>query len=105
MRRIEDIVKVLELCAEEDIACCDECPYENKCQIMKADAAALIKELKAKLDNMSQPTAMPNYEAMYYDLNREISCLKTEIDVMREELIYLRAVKATTEAFLGREIK
>lgn len=105
MRRIEDIVKALEFCADENMAACEECPYVGNCKRMRIDASEAIKEMNARLINLSQPTAMPNYEVEYNRLHCENTQLHIELTEMREELIFLRAVKAAVEAVLGREIK
>lgn len=102
MKNYEDIVKALKLCAQEDADCCEECPYARRCQKMRVDAAEAIEEMKAY---WSAPTAMPNYEVEYNRLHCENAQLNVQIAEMREELVFLRAIKAAAEAFLGREIK
>ena len=105
MKNYEDILKALECCAYAAPEHCDVCPYKDNCAQKDKDAIALIEEMKAKLDGLSAPTAMPDYEVEYNRLHCENAQLHIQINEMREELIYLRAIKAATEAFLGREIK
>lgn len=105
MRRIEDIVKALEFCADENMAACEECPYVGNCKRLRIDASEAIKEMNARFINLSQSTTMLNYEAEYNRLHCENAELHIQINEMREELIFLRAVKAAVEAVLGREIK
>ncbi len=106
MKNHEDILKALECCAYGAPDHCDVCPYkDNACGQKDKDALALIEEMKAKLEAFEQPTAMPDYEVEYNRLHCENAQLHIELAEMREELIYLRAVKAAVEAFLGREIK
>lgn len=104
MKNYEEIVKTVECCAYGTPDHCDVCPYSSKCNQKDADALALIKEMKAKLDDMSAPTAMPDYESECHRLRGENSLLKAEVAVMREKLTYLSGVKAVVEAALGREI-
>lgn len=105
MKNYEEIVKAVECCAYGTPDHCDVCPYSSKCNQKDADTLALLKEMKAKLDGMSAPTAMPDYEVEYNRLHCENNQLNIELAEMREELIFLRAVKAAAEAFFGREIK
>lgn len=115
MKDYEKIVKAMELCAKEDIDLCEECPYTGCCQKMKTDAVELFEEMKAQLE---QPKTACDYELTFkaYEadirkLNDELSRVnaeyeRTECDLHRAEveLIHLRAVKATAEAFLGVKI-
>lgn len=105
MKNREDIVKALRVCAEEDLDRCEACPYTFRCKEVKLDAAGVIEEMSAKLDDLSKPTAMPDYEVEYNRLHCENAQLNIQINEMREELVFLRAIKAAAEAFLGREIK
>ena len=105
MKNYEDILKALECCAYAAPEHCDVCPYKDNCAQKDKDAIALIEEMKAKLDALSAPTAMPDYEVEYNRLHCENAQLHIQINEMREELTYLRAIKAAAEAFLGREIK
>lgn len=105
MKNYEDILKALECCAYAAPEHCDVCPYKDNCAQKDKDAIALIEEMKAKLDDRSKPTAMPDYEVEYNRLHCENNQLHIELAEMREELIFLRAVKAAAEAFFGREIK
>lgn len=105
MKNYANIAKALECCSYKERAHCEECYYAGNCHQKDKDALALIEEMKAKLDDLSQPAAMPNYEVEYNKLHCENAELHIEIAEMREELIHLRAVKAAAEAFLGREIR
>lgn len=118
MKTYEEILKGLECCSEPEAARCVECPYheESDCRKKDKDAIKLILELKAQLEQPviagEKCTAMPNYEEMYNRLEKEV-CVIThernlayaERDQAQQELYYLRAVKATAEAFLGRKIE
>lgn len=99
MKNYEDILKALECCAYAAPEHCDVCPYKDNCAQKDKDAIALIEEMKAKLDDMS------DYEGENDRLRDENLRLNTQIDEMREELVFLRAVKAVVEAAFGREIK
>ena len=101
MNNYVNIAKALECCAEAE-PLCGECPYSGKCRQKDKDAVALIEEMHERLE---APTAMPNYEVEYNRLHCENAELHIQINEMREELIFLRAVKAAAEAFLGREIR
>ena len=107
MKNYEDIIKALECCADAEGARCRECPYHEQCDCRQKDkdAIELIEEMKAKLEALEAPTAMPDYEVEYNRHSCENAKLHIQINEMREELIFLRAVKATAEAFLGREIR
>lgn len=99
MKNYEEIVKTVECCAYGTPDHCDVCPYSNKCNQKDADTLALLKEMKAKLDGM------PDYEGENDRLRDENLRLNVQIDEMREELVFLRAVKAVVEAALGRAIE
>ena len=116
MKDYEDIVKALKCCATEPVANCDVCPYkESNCRQKDRDALKLIEERKAELE---QPKIGCDYEltlkAYETDIRKltnklseaEIAHERTqrELAEAQNELIRLRAIKATTEAFLGREI-
>lgn len=47
---------------------------------------------------------MPNYKEMYEEAAKEAEYWKQESQRQAYEVVYLRAIKNTTEAFLGREI-
>jgi hypothetical protein len=99
MKNYEEIVKAVECCAYGTPDHCDVCTYKGKCNQKDADSLELMKEMKVKLDGM------PDYEGENDRLRDENLRLNTQIDEMREELVFLRAVKAVVEAALGREIK
>lgn len=115
MKDYEKIVKALECCAKEGDSHCDECPYiGNNCRQKDSDARELILELKAQLE---QPTEC-DHEIIAQSHSEEICKLhdklceaeiahertQRELAEAEQELKYLRAVKATAEAFLGRKI-
>lgn len=99
IKNYEEIVKAVECCAYGTPDHCDICPYSSKCNQKDVDTLALMKEMKAKLDDMS------DYKGENDRLRDENLRLNTQIDEMREELVFLRAVKAVVEAAFGREIK
>lgn len=99
MKNYEEIVKAVECCAYGTPDHCDVCPYNSKCNQKDVDTLTLMKEMKAKLDGM------PDYEGENDRLHDENLRLNIQIDEMREELVFLRAVKAVVEAAFGREIK
>jgi chromosome segregation ATPase len=119
MKDFEKIVESLDICANNPD--CSKCAYENagnkiSCHdVLKQDALALIKELKAQLE---QPTTACDSEIIAQNHSEEIRKLhdkladaeitlertQRELAEAEQELKYLRAVKATTEAFLGVKI-
>lgn len=116
MKDFEKIVKALECCSAEGNAPCDECPYkENNCRQKDRDARELILELKAQLE---QPTTACDHEIIAQSHSEEIRKLndklgkaeiahertQRELHEAQKELTYLRAIKATAEAFLGVKI-
>ena len=111
MKNYEDIIKALECCADAEAAHCDVCPYhaQNACRQKDKDAVELIKEMKAMIETPknagSECTAMPNYEAEYNRLYHENQRLSVDLAEAQKELIFLRAIKAAAEAFLGRKIR
>lgn len=108
MKNYESIMMALEICAEESADRCDECPYVGKCRELRTDAARLIEEL---VDRLEHPTTACDYEATSHKLGEELERveienerIQRELSEAQKELAYLRAVKATTEAFLGVKI-
>lgn len=119
MKDYEKIVKSLTICANHPG--CTDCAYKNiesnrTCHdLLKQDALALIKELKAQLEH---PTTACDSEIIAQSHSEEIRKLhdkladaeitlertQRELNEAEQELKYLRAVKATTEAFLGVKI-
>lgn len=108
------IIKLAERCVAGK---CEDCPYTtNDCSEVLERLLELAKRQKAQLEQPviagEECTAMPNYE----EINRKLEdkLCKAEIEHERtqrelyeaqRELEYLRAVKATAEAFLGRKIE
>lgn len=116
MTDYEKLMKALECCSAEGSERCEECPYTNKCRQKDKDAIELILELKAQLEQPvndgAECTAMPNYEEINRKLEDKLCKAECEhertqraLSEMQKELEYLRAVKATAEAFLGRKIE
>lgn len=116
MKDFEKIVKALECCSAEGNAPCDECPYkEVNCRQKDRDARELILELKAQLES---PTTACDSEIIAQSHSEEIRKLndklgeaeiahertQRELHEAQKELAYLRAIKATAEAFLGVKI-
>lgn len=110
MKEYEKVVNGLKQCLNRAVEC-EGCPYEEKCNgcmEMKADALALIEELQAQLE---QPKITVDYESIAQTHSEELRMALAECDRVRTdlhraevELIHLRAVKATAEAFLGVKI-
>ena len=115
MKKYENIMMALEICAEEDADHCDECPYIGKCRELRADAARLIEEL---VDRLEHPTTERDHESLAQSHSEEICKLydkladaeitlertQRELFEAERELKYLRTIKATVEAFLGVKI-
>lgn len=108
-----EVIATLERCVKDD---CKNCPFrerEDDCMGIVNHALSLIKEQKTKLE---QPTPIESkiihkYDEQLCKLNDELCKVgieyertQCELAEAREELTYLRAVKATAEAFLGRKI-
>lgn len=115
MKKYENITMALEICAEESADRCDECPYVGKCRELRTDAARLIEEL---VDRLERPIPSCDHESIAQSHSEEIRKLhdelcrvnveyertQRELHEVRKELAYLRAIKATAEAFLGVKI-
>lgn len=102
-----EIIKLAERCVAGE---CADCPYTTEdCGEVLERTLELAKRYKAELEQPktagAECTVMPDYEVEYNRLSCENAKLHIQINEMREELIFLRAVKATAEAFLGREIR
>ena len=102
MKDFEKIVKAMELCALEDVERCEECPYIHRCQKLKADAVEMLQEMKAR----NYEYSVENYKLHDKLCEAEITLerIQRELSEAEQELAYLRAIKATTEAFLGVKI-
>lgn len=57
-----------------------------------------------ELNELNEDCVMPDYKDMYEDAVRQAELWKEECQRQSSEVIYLRAVKQTVEAFLGRKI-
>lgn len=53
---------------------------------------------------LDEGCVMPDYKEMYEEAAKQAEYWKQECQSQSFELVYLRAVKHTTEAFLGRKI-
>lgn len=53
---------------------------------------------------LEEACVMPDYKDMYEEAAKQAEYWKQECQRQSFEVIYLRAVKQTVEAFLGREI-
>ena len=114
MKTREEIIRSLGICIDPDMACseCAYCNEHNGCSQLRKDAFELFKEMQAK------PTTGCNYEAIAQSHSEEIRKLNDELCRVnveyehaqreladtRRELIHLRTVKATAEAFWGVKI-
>jgi hypothetical protein len=109
MKDYEKVIKGLKVCAANGT--CEECPYDggnDGCKELRGDALELIEEMKAQLE---QPKISVDFESIAQSHSEELRMALAECDRVRTdlhraeiELIHLRAVKATTEAFLGVKI-
>lgn len=113
MKDYENIVKALKLCASSDPDKCEQCPYNEKCDSLEMDVLAVMERMKAELDKPMPDYShiTKQYDAEVRKLNdkltaAEISLERAQRELAEEqkELVYLRAVKVTAEAFLGRKI-
>ena len=96
-----EIIKVLECCVRED---CKNCPYSNSeddCMAMTTKALDLIKKQKELLDRPVDGSLNDKLCEVTIELERQ----NRYIADLQNELAYLRGVKATAEAFLGKGIK
>ena len=55
-------------------------------------------------NELNNDCVMPDCKALYEDVVKEAEYWKQECQHQSSEVIYLRAVKQTVEAFLGRKI-
>ena len=113
MKNFEKIVQACKICVESEG--CDGCPYaDGSCAPdLRKDVLNLITEMKTELDRPVQ-----DYESLAQSHSEEIRKLhdklskaeivhertQRELYEAQKELTYLRAVKATAEAFLGVKI-
>ena len=105
MRRNERFIEVAKHCMNDEG--CDKCPYNGKADCINL----LLADAIERLEKQSAPTSMPDYEAISHKLGEELERVEIEnertqreLSEAQKELAYLRAVKATTEAFLGVKI-
>ena len=97
---------------------CDGCPYQNNsdgCTTIRKEALEIIDELTVQLEQQNAPRDL---ETLAQSHSEEINALHDQLCKMsmeferaqreladtRRELIHLRTVKATAEAFLGVKI-
>lgn len=113
MKDYENVIKALKLCASSDPDKCEQCPYNEKCDSLEMDVVEVMERMKAELDRPMPDYShiTKQYDAEVCKLNEkltvaEISLERTqrELSEAQKELTYLRAIKATTEAFLGGKI-
>lgn len=105
MNRNERFIEIAKKCSRgED---CLGCPYRSK----KDCVGLLLTDAIERLEKQSAPTVMPDCETECRRLNDELCRVNVEYErtqrelhEVRKELAYLRAIKATTEAFLGVKI-
>jgi hypothetical protein len=55
-------------------------------------------------NELDEKCVMPDYKDMYEEAAKQAEYWEQEYKKLSLEVVYLRAVKNTTEAFLGREI-
>ena len=93
---------------------CEDCPYRD----CDSCIDRLMEDTWGVLKKLNEPTAECNYEALTQSHSEEIRKLndkladaeitlertQRELTDAEQELAYLRAIKATTEAFLGVKI-
>jgi hypothetical protein len=109
-----EIIKLAERCVAGE---CTDCPYSNEdCPDVLERTLAIAKRLKAQLEQPvtagEERAVMPDYERKCSELEADIrsltferDCVNAELANTQTELAFLRAVKATAEAFLGRKIE
>lgn len=96
-----EIVEVLECCVKED---CANCPFRDDsdgCLSMTARAFDLIKRQKEQLERPVDGSLNDKLCEVTIELERQ----NRYIADLQHEIAYLRAIKATAEAFLGRKIE
>ncbi len=108
-----EIIKLVERCVAGE---CVDCPYTTAdCSEVLERILELAKRQKAQLE---QPTTACDHEIIAQSHSEEIRKLhdklceaeiaheriQRELSEAQKELAYLRAIKATTEAFLGVKI-
>lgn len=105
MNRNERFIEIAKKCVRNEG--CLGCPHSGKDDCV----GLLMADAIERLEKQSAPTVMPDYEAECRRLNDELCRVNVEYErTQREladaqnELAYLRAIKATAEAFLGVKI-
>ena len=113
MNRNERFIEVAKKCID-DGAGCDGCPYfgKNGCvDLLMADAIERLEKQSVLVGCVDHKALAQSHRKEIRKLNdkladAEITLERTqrELAEAQKELAYLRAVKATTEAFLGVKI-
>lgn len=112
MNRNERFIEVMKRCVTN--TGCEKCPHRGKSNCLDL----LLTDAIERLEKQSAPVGCVDHESIAQSHNEEIRKLHdkladAEITLERtqrefyeaqKELAYLRAVKATTEAFLGVKI-
>jgi type II secretory pathway component PulL len=93
---LEEAIKHARDTAENRTDLCDECRDEHK---QLAEWLEELKQLKT-----DEACVMPDYKTMYEEAAKQAEYWKQEAQRQTYEAVYLRAVKQTAEAFLGRKI-
>ena len=93
---LNEAIKHAREVAENRTDLCEECRAEHE------QLAEWLDELKRlKTD---EACVMPDYKSMYEEAAKLAEYWKQEAQRQAYEVAYLRAVKQTAEAFLGRKI-
>lgn len=116
MKDHEKTIAAMRHCAKE--VGCDGCPCQNNadgCATIRKEAIEIIDELTAQLEQQSTARDLETIAQSHSEeirklhdelcrVNVEYERTQRELYEARKELATLRAIKATTEAFLGVKI-
>ena len=95
---LEEAIKHAREVAESRTDLCDECRAEHE------QLAEWLEELRRLESGENEACVMPDYKTMYEEAAKQAEYWKQEAQRQTYDVVYLRAVKQTAEAFLGRKI-
>ena len=93
---LEEAIKHARDTAENRTDLCEECRAEHE------QLAEWLEELRRLKSD--EACVMPDYKGMYEEAAKQAEYWEQESQRQAYEVVYLRGVKQTTEAFLGRKI-